>query len=153
ALGNRPDRLHAAVDRGRDALQRRTAVLDDLAQHGEREEAALSPLLLEYDLRERDRGEVLTAVVLDDLDVLARLHPATDFVERDVAALARVVQLAVAVPLDEPAHWGVGYHSFARAYNPECTSLTPAEHAAIPTPMADRYVAAAVQMSSGADRA
>ena len=106
ALRHGADRLHAAVDRRGDALQRRLAVLDDVAQHREREEAALATLLLEDDLRERDGRQILARVVLEDLHVLAGLHPATDLVEGDVAALARVVELAVPVALDETAHAG-----------------------------------------------
>src|ERR1041384_4885084 len=89
--GGGADRLHAAIDGRRDALERGLAVLDDLAQHAQGEETALLPLLLEDDLRERHRGEILAGVVLEDLDVLAGLHPAADLLERDVAALARVV--------------------------------------------------------------
>src|SRR5947207_59202 len=62
------------------------------------------PLLLEDDLRKGDGGQVLAGVVLEDLHVLASLHPAPDLVERHVAALARVVELAVAVAFDESAH-------------------------------------------------
>src|SRR5439155_22036917 len=80
------------------------AVLDDLAQHAKRQRPALPPLLLEDDLREGDGGQVLAGVVLEDLHVLAGLYPAPDLVERHVAALARVVELAIAIALDESAH-------------------------------------------------
>src|SRR5439155_19699873 len=96
--------LHAAIDGGGEPLQCRLAVLDDLAQHAQREEPVVPPLLLEDDLREGDGGQVLAGVVLEDLHVLASLHPAPDLVERHVAALARVVELAVAVAFDESAH-------------------------------------------------
>ena len=46
----------------------------------------------------------LAALVLEDLHFLAALHPARDLVEGHVAALARVVQLPIAVPLDEARH-------------------------------------------------
>src|SRR5207247_1542698 len=103
-LGHRADRLHAAIDGGGESLQRRLTVLDDLAQHAQRQEAALPPLLLEDDLREGDGGQVLPGVVLEDPHVLTGLHPAPDLVERHIAALARVVELAVAIALDESAH-------------------------------------------------
>src|SRR5947208_217533 len=103
-LGHRANRLHAAIDGGGEPLQCRLAVLDDLAQHAQRQEPALPPLLLEDDLRKGDGGQVLAGVVLEDLHVLASLHPAPDLVERHVAALARVVELAVAVAFDESAH-------------------------------------------------
>src|SRR3989449_5347801 len=103
-LGHRANRLHAAIDGGGEPLQRRLAVLDDLAQHAQRQKPALPPLLLEDDLREGDGGQVLAGVVLEDLHVLAGLYPAPDLVERHVAALARVVELAIAIALDESAH-------------------------------------------------
>src|SRR5206468_5249509 len=102
-LGHRANRLHAAIDGGGEPLQCRLAVLDDLAQHAQRQEPALPPLLLEDDLREGDGGQVLAGVVLEDLHVLAGLYPAPDLVERHVAALARVVELAIAIALDESA--------------------------------------------------
>src|SRR5919197_554987 len=117
AFGHRADRLHAAIDGGGESLQGRLAVLDDLAQHAQRQQPALPPLLLENDLREGDGGQVLAGVVLEDLHVLAGLHPTPDLVERHVTALARVVELAVAVALDESAHGSAfGYHTFARAH-------------------------------------
>src|SRR5207249_3824791 len=118
----------------REPLQRRLAVLDDLAQHAERQESALAPFLFEDDLGKRHRGEILTGVVLEDLHFLARFDPATNLLERDVPALARVVQLAVPVALDEPGHqflaapiarMTVSYHSSARGY--KCPKLTPRE--------------------------
>src|SRR5262245_51607195 len=70
ALGRGADRLHAAVDRRGEPLERGLAVLDDLAQHAEREEPALPALLLQDDLGERDGGQVLAGIVLEDLHVL-----------------------------------------------------------------------------------
>ena len=112
-------------------------MLDDLAQHPERQETALASFLFEDDLRERHGGQILARVVLEDLHLLARLDPAADLLERDVAALARVVQLAIPVALDEPGHQFLGapaaaiarmvvrYHSSARGY--KRPTLTPRE--------------------------
>ena len=104
ALGRRADDLHAPIDGGGESLDRRLAVLDELAQHAQRQEPALPPLLLEDDLRKGDGRQVLAAVVLEDLHFLARLHPPADLVEGDVATLAGIVELTVAVAFDEPRH-------------------------------------------------
>src|SRR5205085_5480435 len=60
------DALHAPLGLGEPLA----AVLDDVAHRAEREEAALLLLLLEDDLRERDRGEVFLRLVVDDLDLV-----------------------------------------------------------------------------------
>src|SRR5439155_529479 len=101
-LGRGTNQLHPTVDGGGEVLERRLAVADDVAQDRQGEETALSPFFLENDLRERDRGEIVAAVVLEDLHFLARLHPAPDLLERDVTALARIVELPISVPLHEP---------------------------------------------------
>ena len=74
-LGSRADGLDAAVDGGGQALERRLAVLDQLAQHAQREQPALLALLFEDDLRERDGGEILAGLVLEDLHLLAGSSP------------------------------------------------------------------------------
>src|SRR5204862_503480 len=56
-LGSRADHLHAPVDGRGEPLQRRLPVLDDLAQHPERQETALASFLFEDDLGERHGGQ------------------------------------------------------------------------------------------------
>src|SRR2546430_17147392 len=58
-------------------------------------------LLLEDDLRQRHGGEIFLAAVVDDLHLGATLDHVGDLVEGDVAALHRVVELAVRVALDD----------------------------------------------------
>src|SRR5437667_227354 len=77
-LGSRADHLHAPVDGRGEPLQRRLPVLDDLAQHPERQETALASFLFEDDLGERHGGQILARVVLEDLHLLARFDPAAD---------------------------------------------------------------------------
>src|SRR5439155_25710135 len=101
-LGRRAKRFDTPVDGRGQVLERRLAVADDVAQNGKRQETALSPLLLEDDLREGDRRQIITAVVLEDLHLLARLHPAPDLLESDVTTLAGIVELPIPVPLYEP---------------------------------------------------
>src|SRR5208282_765308 len=52
-------------------------------------------------LREGDGSQVILAAVVDNLHFRALLDHLGDFVERDVAALDGVVELAVGVPLDD----------------------------------------------------
>ena len=72
---------------------------DDLAQDAQRHLRALL-LLLEDDLRQGDGSQILLGAVVEYLDLGAALDHLGDFIERHVAALDRVVELAVRVSLD-----------------------------------------------------
>ena len=65
---------------------------------------AMVALVLEDDLGERHRGQVLAGGHVDDRDLLARADQLFELLEGDVAALLRVVELAVRVPLDHVRH-------------------------------------------------
>src|SRR6267142_2030944 len=65
---------------------------------------AMVPLVLENDLGQRHGREVLTRGGVDDRDLLARTDHLLDLFERDVAALLRVVEFSVRVPLDHVRH-------------------------------------------------
>ena len=68
-------------------------------------------------------GEILAAVVVDDANVLAALHQRANAVERHVAAGLDVVELAVAVALDQ-AH--LVLPSWCRAHPcRDCAGTTP----------------------------
>src|SRR5262249_36423044 len=84
------------------------AALDDVAHRGKREEAALLLFLLEDDLRQGDRGEVLFGLVVDDLDVVAIANHLGDLVERYISAVLGVVQFSVRISLDDP---GLGHRA------------------------------------------
>src|SRR5262249_13375476 len=94
----------AAIDAAQDLLYRGATVLNDAPQHGQPEEAVGPFGLLEDDLGKGHRGEIFAALVVDDPQVLTPANQLGNVVERDVAALLRVVHLAVAVALDEPGH-------------------------------------------------
>ena len=61
-------------------------------------------LVLEDDLGQRDRREVFPARRVDHGDLAAGANHLLDLLERHVAALLRVVQLTVGVPLDDVRH-------------------------------------------------
>ena len=56
---------------------------------------------------ERDLGQIVFRVVVDDLHFLAFAHHFSDLEQCDVSAVFRVVELAIRVPLDKPS-WLVG---------------------------------------------
>src|SRR6185436_4770038 len=64
-------------------------------------EAALLLLFLEDDLRQRDRGQVFLGLVVDDLDVVAVANHLADLVQRNVATVLGVIELAICVSLDD----------------------------------------------------
>src|SRR5262249_12345742 len=117
-------------DRRGNRLQRGLAVLDQIAEQRQRQVTVPLPLLFQDDLRERDRRQVLAGLVLDDLHVLAGLHPASDLVEGDVPALTPVVPLSGAVPLHETWHgWQLPLAGNA---------ITPLLHVALEVSYCDR---------------
>jgi hypothetical protein len=79
-------------------------VLDELVQEGGRQAGPASALVLENDLRERDRGEVLARAGVHHGDLAAGADHLLDLLEGDVAALLGVVELAVGVALDDVRH-------------------------------------------------
>src|SRR5262245_7360707 len=125
ALEQLPGSLHQALDallghvahvvegltRGVDTvealLDARLALLDDPAQHRNRQQAAaaLLLLLLGDDLAEDESGEIGSGVVVDHAYIFSASNQCRDAVESDVGAVLRVVQLAVAVTLDQANHW------------------------------------------------
>src|SRR5262249_1080695 len=96
--------LHPALPLGKPP----PAALADVAHRAKREEAALLLFLLEDDLRQCDRREVLFGLVVDDLDVVAIANHLADLVERYISAVLGVVQLAVRISLDDP---GLGHRA------------------------------------------
>src|SRR5262249_42341308 len=139
ALGRVADGLDAAIGHRGDLLEGLLAVLDEIAQDPQRQQSVVASLLLEDDLSEGDGGQVFARVVLDDADVLAGLDPAADLFERHVAALARIVELAISVSLDEPRHRGSRYHTPARG------STSPPGFDHLPSPRYGRASSASSQ--------
>jgi hypothetical protein len=77
------------------------------------------PLVLEDDLGQRHRGQVLAAGRVDDGDLLAGADHLFDLLEGHVPALLSIVELAVGVPLDHVRHGGT---SDARSLTPRVTT-------------------------------
>ena len=73
-------------------------------EEGGRKRGAVVTFILEDDLGERDRREVLAARGVHDGDLLAAADHLLDFFEGDVPALLRVVQLTIRIPLDDVGH-------------------------------------------------
>jgi hypothetical protein len=67
-------------------------------------DASVRTLAVYENLRQRDRRDVLTGLVVDHLHVLVGLEKFGDALERDVATRLRVVELAICVTLDEDGH-------------------------------------------------
>src|SRR3989441_11677690 len=73
-------------------------------EKGRRERTAVIALVLENDLGERHRRQVFAGGGVHDRDLLAVADHLLDFFEGDVAALLRVVELPIGVPLDDVRH-------------------------------------------------
>ena len=86
-------------------LKRRATGLDELSHRTQGDEVLLTLLFLEDDLRERDRGQVFFASVVEHLDFFALTDHQRDLLQGDVLAALRVVQLAVTVALDNARLW------------------------------------------------
>src|SRR6266850_2524084 len=80
------------------------AVLDELMEERGGQARAARALVLEDDLRERDRGEVLAGPRVHHGDLATAADHLLDLLEGDVPALLRVVELTVGVPLDDVRH-------------------------------------------------
>ena len=106
--------LHAA-DRLRNAARQEIAARrDEVAQAGQRHRPALLALRVQQRLRQRDFGQVVLGLVVDDLDFATLAHHVRDFFERDVAGPRSVVHLAVCIAFDDSA----------LAHDP-CLAVTP----------------------------
>jgi predicted dithiol-disulfide oxidoreductase (DUF899 family) len=79
------------------------AALEQLGEQVARDRATVA-LGVDQDLRERHRGDVLAALVVDHLHLLVGFEEVGDALERDVAAGLGVVELAVRVALDQDGH-------------------------------------------------
>ncbi len=77
------------------------ALVDEVAQRRHRDRPRLRLQFLGNDEGEGDLGLVLFGCVVDDLHVFAGANHASDLQERDVLAVARIVELAVRVTLDD----------------------------------------------------
>ena len=77
------------------------ALVDEIAKRAERHRPRLRFQLFGDDQRQRDLGLVFLGRVVDDLHVFACPHHVGDLQQRDVPAIARIVELAVRVPLDD----------------------------------------------------
>src|SRR5712691_10880054 len=83
----RDDPLQARLHGPLDELLPRLAVLDELVEKGGRQPAPMVALVLEDDLRERHRGEVLAERRGHHRDLLARPDHLLDLFERHVPTL------------------------------------------------------------------
>ena len=86
------------------AVEHVAAALEQLGEQVAAARARLVALGVDQDLRERDRGDVLAALVVDHAHVLVGLEEVGDALERDVAARLGVVELAIRVALDQDGH-------------------------------------------------
>src|SRR2546422_237357 len=93
----RHEALQARSHRALHELLPRLAVLDELMQERRGQVRAVIALVLEDDLRERHRGQVLAARRVDHGDLAPGAHHLLDLLEGDVAALLRLVELAIRV--------------------------------------------------------
>src|SRR5438128_6232313 len=73
-------------------------------EEGRRQRRPVVSLVLEDDLRECHRGQVLAARRIEDRDLLAGADHLLDLFERHVAAFLGVVELSVRVSLDDVRH-------------------------------------------------
>jgi len=79
-------------------------VLDQLVEERGGQGRAVVALVLQDDLGEGDRGEVLAGRDVHHGDLAPRSDQLLELFQRDVAALLRVVQLAIGVALDDVRH-------------------------------------------------
>src|SRR5476649_1433525 len=74
---------------------------DELRQKVLAEHRAISLFLLGDDLQQHRTGDVLLAAFIDDAEVNALEHQPANVVQRDIAALHRIVEPPVRVLLDD----------------------------------------------------
>ena len=75
------------------------AVAYQIFEDREGERTALLAFVLQNDLGEGDRGQILTALVVHDLDLVSLTDERGDVLQRDVAAAGGVVELSICVTL------------------------------------------------------
>jgi hypothetical protein len=85
-------------------VHRALAQPHQLVQQLARQRGGAAAPLVEDDLGEGLRGHVAAGGIVDHSHRLTLAYPARDLLERDVAALLGVVELAAFVALDEPDH-------------------------------------------------
>src|SRR4029453_2987463 len=81
-------------------------VLDQLVEERGGKGGAMTALVLQDDLGEGHRGQILPGGDVDHGDLAARPDELLELFERHVAALLRVVELAIRVSLDNVRHGG-----------------------------------------------
>ena len=86
------------------ALDRLLSGANELVQQLGGQKAGAAPPLLENDLGEHLSGDIGAGAVVDDFDVLADANPLRQLIERDIAALLGVVELAALVAFDQSVH-------------------------------------------------
>ena len=79
-------------------------MLDELVKERGGERGAMIALVLEDDLGQGHRGEILAGRRVDDGDLFARADHLLDLFEGDVSTLLRIVELSVGVAFDDVRH-------------------------------------------------
>src|SRR5262249_18319300 len=100
----RDDALETRLHRPLNEILPRLAVLDELMQERGGQRGAMVALVLEDDLGQGDRCQVLAGRGVDHRDLFSGANHLLDLLEGDVAALLSVVELSVRVPLDDVRH-------------------------------------------------
>src|SRR4029450_4060493 len=118
----RHDRVEARLHRGLEELLPGLPVLDELVEEGGGQRGAVVALVLEDDLGERHRGQILAGGDVHHRDLLARANELLELFQRDVAALLRIVELAIGVSLDHVRH-GASLTPRVRAHKPTRPAL------------------------------
>lgn len=93
--------LAEVADRLGESLNEFSGSLNDHAQRLNGEHAPVAFLFLENNLGQRDGGQVFTRAVIDDAHFLTQPNHDCDLVESYVATALGVVELSIAVALDE----------------------------------------------------
>jgi hypothetical protein len=78
-----------------------TASADQARKHGLRQEAVLPPFLLEYDVRQRHRRQILAAGVIYDANLVSLPDQGGNALQSDIPFSFRVIQLPVGIAFDE----------------------------------------------------
>src|SRR5690606_14208212 len=126
--------LHRAVQvRAHEALQRVAVQADDLRQQLGREHRLPVLLVLGDDLQQHLPGQVLAALGVADLEVLAVDDQLADILDGDVAGNVRVVEAAVRIFLDD-ARLGHGAKALTRRLRSMAQCSTGCKEPARATP-------------------
>src|SRR6266851_1583826 len=100
----RHDPLEARLERFLHEVLPALAMLDQLMQESRRQAGPTAALVLEDDLRQRHRGQVLAGRDVHDGELLAGADQLLQPLQRHVAVLLGVVELPIRVPLDDVRH-------------------------------------------------